>query len=70
MGKERMNMEKKYPNLMPAPTPDGSQTMCGMFDDLSTRRDFIDLNHFAAVGTFDFLHGCCLLTSWECSAYR
>jgi len=36
-------MEKKYPNLMPAPAPDGSQTMCGMFDDLSTRRDFIDL---------------------------
>ena len=34
---------KKYPNLMPAPTPDGSQTMCGMFDQLATRKDFLDL---------------------------
>ena len=36
-------MEKKYPNLMPAPTSDGPQTLCGMFDDLATRKDFVDL---------------------------
>ena len=36
-------MEKEYPNLMPAPTPDGCQTLCGMFDDLTTRKDFLDL---------------------------
>ena len=34
---------KRYPNLMPAPTPDGSQTLCGMFDQLATRKDFLDL---------------------------
>lgn len=36
-------MEKKYPNLMPAPTPDGCQTLCGILDDRSLRRDFVDL---------------------------
>ena len=26
-------MEKKYPNLQPAPIPGGAQTLCGMFDN-------------------------------------
>ena len=36
-------MEKKYPNLQPAPIPGGAQTLCGMFDNRAVRADFVDL---------------------------
>ena len=38
-------MEKKYPNLQPAPVPGGAQTLCGMFDNRAVRADFLDLRH-------------------------
>ena len=38
-------MEKKYPNLQPAPIPGGAQTLCGMFDNRAVRADFLDLRH-------------------------
>ena len=38
-------MEKKYPNLQPAPIPGGAQTLCGMFDNRAVRADFVDLRH-------------------------
>ncbi|MBQ2805768.1 MAG: hypothetical protein IJF08_01825, partial [Clostridia bacterium] len=40
-------MENKlYPNLQPAPIPDGSQTMCGTFDHPLACPDFIDLRPY------------------------
>ena len=39
--------DKLYPNLCPAPTEDGSQTMCGMLDDPLSRPGFIDLRSFS-----------------------